>query len=69
MTCYKPRCYFCQVYAGRLNRSYRSCKCPRQIGNCDINNNINKRRCVIRYRKGCSGDSFGITEAGFGPQC
>lgn len=80
MTCYRPRCYFCQVYAGRLNRSYRSCKCPRQaFCSCasvhppaedrQARFNNKKRCCPRRYRTGTSEGSFGISEFGFSPTC
>ena len=76
MTCFRPRCYFCQVYAGRLNRSYRSCKCPRQaLCRCKTEQRIEDRqaskRCCKRnsYSLGTSEGSFGISEFGFGPSC
>jgi len=69
MPCIKKQCYFCQVYAARVNKKgYKSCKCPCQVRNRAINLNDNVKRCIPN-RRGCKMQegSFGITEAGFGP--
>lgn len=78
MTCFSPRCYFCQIYAGRLNRrNYKSnsrqticCKVNQLCKGCSDRNNTDKKCCRIPNRRYQDG-YFDIGEPGngFGPSC